>query len=778
MLTATTFFFGRPSAVTWGFPHTTFMFALICVLGFGPRAQPQPPEVTHEAVDQAIRRGVEWVWAQRKSAGHWQARDDAGSRGDMHWAGDSALAVLALLYANEDARETRLSQSLDWLAGEQITGTYVYGVRAHVLAIVPGGRFKSELERDLQWLLNANWSADSEHPGAYDYKAIPRESHIGRWDNSVTQYGVLGVWMAAEAGQRVPDTYWDAIGKHWLTYQNGDGGWGYQKGHESTGSMTAAGLASLFVVLDQRYLGRTKDAGGVLNAIDAGLNWFGREYTPENPHGDEYWKYYYLYGVERVGRASGYKHFREVDWFREGAAYLLRVQQDSGAWPNTGGGASDLRNTAFALMFLCHGRAPLLFNKLQHGPDWNDKLRDVAGLTRYTGRTFERMLNWQIVNLDGPLEDLLEAPVLYMRGASSWEFSDAEVEKLRAYCQRGGLLFAVAGNDSAEFRRCWEQLARRAFPDLSPRVAASDHPLFSGEIAGRIEQPPLTLEVHNGVRTLMLLCTHDVADAWSRYGARSRGSADFDVGAAVYLYATDKTTFTSRLEAADIVDRGVPVERTVELVRIKYNGPWDVEPYGWTRLRRYLRNETGTNLLVTAGVTFDAEGLGQFRVAHITGTDAFELSPAEVRGLRAFLLGGGTLLADAAAGSPAFTRSLEGYVQEALREPPRVVAPESFLITGEGLAGAADLRGTSYRRAARRASGGREIPLLRTVSVGRRYAVISTPLDVSIGLLGTPAYNVEGYAPESALRIMRNLLLYAGLPSAEKAALQREGTAP
>ncbi len=51
----------------------------------------------------------------------------------------------------------------------------------------------------------------------------------------------------------------------------------------------------------------------------------------------------------------------------------------------TGDQATALRNTAFAVMFLCHGRAPLMFNKLAHGPDWDRKLRDLSGLTRYAG---------------------------------------------------------------------------------------------------------------------------------------------------------------------------------------------------------------------------------------------------------------------------------------------------------------------------------------------------------------------------------------------------------
>ncbi len=340
---------------------------VIFVIGFAAAARAEGPAVSDEAVDDAIRRAVAWMKSQRNADGHWELPAD--SKQNKHWAGTTGLALLSLLYAGEDPREKPLSDSLQWFASQTLNGTYVYGTRAHVLALVPGGGFSSQLQSDVKWLLDAIWPRDSEHPGCYDYVPPPPGAKSGRWDNSVTQYGVLGTWMAAEAGVPVPDWYWEIVGRHWLKTQNADGGWGYQEKGPTTGSMTAAGLASLFVVLDQRYADRPQDAGGLVAAIEAGLNWFGREYTPDNPGGDATWKYYYLYGVERVGRASGYKYFRDKDWFREGADYLLTAQRPDGRWTGTGGEMNEVRNTAFALMFLCHGRAPLLFNKLQHGPD-------------------------------------------------------------------------------------------------------------------------------------------------------------------------------------------------------------------------------------------------------------------------------------------------------------------------------------------------------------------------------------------------------------------------
>lgn len=743
--------------------------ALLVAATLGHAACAADIYVTDEDVDEAIRRGVAWIKAQRKPQTFWENDE---KKDDRHWAGDSALAVLALLYAGEEPRDEEMTAALYWLASQELNGTYTYGVRAHVLALVPGTEYKDRLEKDLRWLLTAVAPRGSLFGGSYDYEPPRPGKEPNRWDHSASQYGVLGVWMAAEAGLEVPDSYWEVVGEHWIRTQNTDGGWGYDSPDDpSAGSLTAAGVATLFVVLDQRYADNPQDARGLLPAIESGLDWLSREYGPRNPGGSAQWHHYYLYGVERVGRASGLKYFRDKEWFRPEAVNLLAEQRPDGSWKGTN--QEQLWNTCFAVMFLSHGRAPLLFNKLQHGTDWDGRLRDVAALTRYTSHVTERLLNWQIVNLEGKIEDLMEAPVLYMRGESAWEFSPVEVQKIREFCQRGGMVLGVPGGDEAAFRRSFEKLASEAFPEHPLRPLSTDHPLFNGQVQFPIEKPPRVLAVNNGVRTLVLLCERDLGASWNRGARRGRSLDDLQLGANVYLYATDKTALRSRLETPFIPEVQRDTLRRIKLARIRHGGTWDVEPYGWTRLGTYLHNETGTRLLVTSGVRLDSDELKNYDVAYLTGTGPFELSDAEIRGLREYLSAGGTLLADAAGGSREFTRALEQHLQRALRVDPQALPLDSFILTGTGVADAVNLSGTSYRRAARAAARGSKYPRLMVIPTRLRYSVIYSPLDISTALLGTPVYDVWGFEPHSALRVMRNLLLYAQLPAADKAALMR-----
>ena len=63
------------------------------------------------------------------------------------------------------------------------------------------------------------------------------------WDNSNSQYGVLGTWAAAEAGITVGASYWADVQRHWEEHQNRNGSWSYRTGDpEGSLSMTSAGI--------------------------------------------------------------------------------------------------------------------------------------------------------------------------------------------------------------------------------------------------------------------------------------------------------------------------------------------------------------------------------------------------------------------------------------------------------------------------------------------------------------------------------------------------------
>ncbi|QOJ13938.1 MAG: DUF4159 domain-containing protein [Planctomycetia bacterium] len=738
--------------------------------------------VTDDAVRAAVDRGVEYI-RNRQTGVHWEPHGRAED--DRHFGGSTALALLALLYAGEDPRSPRMKDSLDWLASKPLRSVYAVGLRAHALAIVPGDRYRDRLTRDVQWLIDAQHPRGSDHEGGFGY-----ETHReGGCDNSNSQVGVLGAWMAAEAGVTVPDEFWYLVENHWLRVQTREGGWGYQKDGPN-GSMTAAGLATMFVVLDLVYArdtgkfdgkatsrcGMLQETGKVVSSITRAMQYLSDIFALENPNGDSGWTYYYLYGVERVGRASGRKYFGDKDWFKLGARFLLAKQDvKEGSWDPLTSNAemNTLHHTCFAVMFLCHGRAPLLFNKLDYGAGANTKTRDVAGLNRYVQRSSEKLLNWQTVTLGGEFSDWLEAPVLYISGHDDPRFAEADVQRIREYCLRGGVVLGVACCSKPEFSAGFRRLAARAFPEYPIRELPPRHPLFNGDVQFPIAEPPPMFEVHSGSRTLMLLSPTDISAAWHQFLIH-KYEPHLQLGANIFWYATDKSTFASRLATIEIPSRNARPRQSVAVARMAHEGGWDVEAFGWTRLSRHVANQGGVRLLVTSGVKFENLNFEEFKVAYVTGTKAMRLSREDRESLRKFLSAGGTLLADAANASTEFLNSIEEELTDVLRTQPLAVPEDSALLTGAGILGAADVTRVNVRQAARSMAGTSGAPRLRGYRIGRRWAVLYSPLDLSSGFLGTPIFGCRGYTPESALDIARNMMLYAALSSSEKAKIDRE----
>ena len=191
-----------------------------------------------------------------------------------------------------------------------------------------------------------------------------RNNFRGIGDLSNGQYGTLGAWALMDAEIELPIEYWRVSDRFWRLTQRTDGCWGYEpSGRRPEATMGVAGIASLFLTSEQmdtqiRLDPRTD------KELDKGLAWLDASFKP-NSNG------YYMYGVERVGLASGLKFFGTTNWYKTGAMTLLKSQGKEGQWNGDFIGANGNRGTAYALLFLARGRNPVLFNKLEYAGPWD-----------------------------------------------------------------------------------------------------------------------------------------------------------------------------------------------------------------------------------------------------------------------------------------------------------------------------------------------------------------------------------------------------------------------
>ncbi len=217
------------------------------------------------------------------------------------WGGLTSIATYALLAAGDTDHDERIAKAIGFMRTGDVTGTYALGLHAQVwnyLNPTAQNGYKAAMVKDAQTLLRGlRQTGDAK--GLYHYTP----DDFG-WDNSTAQFGVLGMWGCALAGYEVPTSYWKAVEDAWVAHQDKSGGWSYGGGMGGPGgiggpggravpggpmrpgggmgppdmgrvklSMTAAGVATLFITAD--YLHNVGSCNGnYVNApIDAGLKW-------------------------------------------------------------------------------------------------------------------------------------------------------------------------------------------------------------------------------------------------------------------------------------------------------------------------------------------------------------------------------------------------------------------------------------------------------------------------------------------------------------------------
>ncbi|MDP6524551.1 MAG: DUF4159 domain-containing protein [Kiritimatiellia bacterium] len=687
-----------------------------------------------------------------------------------HGAG-TVMATLAMLAAGADpASDDSVQRALGWLSENDIQNTYYRAVRANVweyaLRKSPYEElYREKLEEDFDWLLKALNKKEG-----WRYLMTSRD-----WDNSVTQYGVLGIWAAARAGFDPGKDFWLKMSKHFRTCQNKDGGWSYTTGG-STANMATAGLATMFLVFDMSF-GRsyyTKENPRVftdgetadcLNSIERGMEWLGKAGGDNNDG-------YYLYGMERTGVASGRKYIGERDWFSEGASIVLKRQQRNGSIPMSGYGKTRV-NTAFCTLFLVYGGAPVAFNKLQYAEDqdWNLNPRDLANLTKYMWSAYERPLNWHSVSIDAPVTEF-EAPILFISGNRNIAFSKEETGKLRSYIERGGTIFCEPSDHSEEFSRAMVKLLRDMYPEeeypsykLQP--LKKQHGVYTA-LKQAWEKTPKLSGVSNGTRTFFVMSHEYLSADWQM----NRTSADsFRLAMNMLFYAVDMGDLKRKFHTN--IPNTAPVERRDAVAKVgavKFSGS-GAYPLDWRAgtgygeaLAPYFMHVTGCDLEEKIGVDLVEDKLNELDVLSISGAHVLELSDGEKKRLRDYANNGGMILVNAYAGSASFAASARKEIESVFGELEQLDITSDLAI-GHFPGGANLAEGVRFTLPARRrlrameqATRGQK---LETILINRKPAVIFSQFDITAAATGVANYGAIGYQPASARKIMANILAYA-----------------
>jgi aromatic ring-cleaving dioxygenase len=725
-------------------------------------------------VQNAIDKAVRYLYEQQKG-GNWEGSRKARkivSPAQDQPGGMTVTATYALLSVGERRDVLPLSMAIRYLQTYDFTSVYTLGMRCQVWRmLLPDDHVKAALRRDGR-LLVKGVSSDT---GMYDSRVDGQNNPP---DHGVSQYGVLGVWAYAQEGMEVPTSYWQSVDSGWRQAQHTDGSWNYGKkpvDKAQTLPMTAAGLATLFIAQDALSMGVSPSSKGNVSdtQIDSGLAWLGAHFMEVFK---SKYQYYTLYELEELGAASGRKYFGNTDWYAQGADYLVRSQKSDGSWNST------VADTALSLLFLTHGRAPVGMNKLQYFSatgaggagggraerDWNQRPRDLANFDRWMGKQVEldRLLNWQVVDLNAPAADLHEASILYVTGDKALGLAEADKQKIKTFIEQGGMVLFNADYGSAAFSASVKQLAAELFPGIGEfRELPTDHCILTKEqfLGSAWKDPPTILGLSNGVRELMILLPKaDVSQAWQGQLTSSKETL-FELGADLLLYASDKQNIREKGDSYIAEPSGrIQATRSLKVARIQYDGMWDPEPGGWRRLAAVMHNRDQLDLAVHPVTLGPKSDLTDYKVAHLTGSGHVKLSTSDWIQLHSFVENGGTLIVDAAGGSQTFNDDVRAQLQSTFFDQANQI--DQPLRSGHVLYSEIGSRidEVGYRNFARHVlMENLKMPRIRGMKIDRRIGVFYSAEDISAGLVGEPVDGIVGYDPESATSLMEHMILYA-----------------
>jgi len=373
-----------------------------------PSAPPQPaqaPTVAVDAaeqrkIDDAIVKGVWYLKGKQLDNGNWV--------GDTNLpVGHAALVGLTLLECGLPGSDPVVQKAASWVRKEAPKVGRTYTTYQWALVILFLDRLGEPRDEGLiQNLALGLIAGQNAAEGAWDYAcpALDRKKTPqllksladkkgsladwqktatgsvtgGGWDNSNTQFAILGLWVAQRHRVAI-DKSIALVEKHFRQTQrpsgpdatgnnlNLDGSWFYDGGRNFHGwpSMTCAGLLALAMAHGLNADVKKKDKPLDDPAVRRALAMLSREIdrSGEQRSAD----LYFLWSLERVGVLYHLPKIEHKDWYAWGRGVVLPRQQADGSWKD-GGYVNNrpIPDTCFALLFLKQANlAKDLTSKLQ-----------------------------------------------------------------------------------------------------------------------------------------------------------------------------------------------------------------------------------------------------------------------------------------------------------------------------------------------------------------------------------------------------------------------------
>ncbi|MEM6333397.1 MAG: DUF4159 domain-containing protein [Planctomycetota bacterium] len=718
------------------------------------------------AIDQAQRalnsEGASWAVRQTQPdmPPHiFREAMDFGNRSELdNAAGRQAILAWSLVATGQPGQSRTLLQRIHASLGSDPHNTFTRSMRVILASELPADIYEPRLRRDLRWVVEA-----MTDKGGWGTGRRPQDP----WgDHASAQYAIYALTSAARAGVSIPTDTWEAVDQHWrVTQQQTPGdqpaGWrviadptvdatGTNAFTPANGGViaTAGGIAALNAT--SQWL-RDSDPARQ-RAIDKGVAWLDRYFTTrDDPNAPVDW-FFTMWAVQNVGRSTGLSTFNDVDWFRDVTPAILRRQHPVGHW-SSAFFESDLEiPTGAALLYLATALDPIAVGRLEHAFGWDHEPAALTTFARYASDRYERETISTSVRLDRPLDQLLDAPLLFIGATEPVQFTDAEIDKLRAYCQHGGLILLNPSQPASGVGRSFGQLLERLAPDRELEDVEPDDPIYG---VHRDVRPSIRMRaVGSDIRPWAIWLLKDIGEDL----ANTTGDNDaVSTLSNLYLYRVGRNPRRTRLATSYLEPVSAP--RTVAAARLRHDGDWDPEPAALEQLSRFAAASHRVGLRTSAT---DPQALSSnTRLAFLTTAGDGTLTADQAAAIRAWCEQGGTLVLDAAGGSAEAADSAAAMLAAIFPDrSPLPLSPASPVIAGTG-SEATDRSSVAYRLFTLQRGVLTDRPRLSAVMLDDRPAVIYSPEDLTCGWAGAEHWGIHGYTIDDARGLGANIIATA-----------------
>ncbi len=306
-----------------------------------------------KAVQQAYEKALAYLKSQQHAEGFWPLSGASSYSVEM-----TSLAAFALLGSGASPRDPQIVKAADWIKDRATDRTRALAWRCRFSAGLAQGTAGEALRarKDVQHLL------DSTTTGGFGYMSYGRPYDSFTAIDSYLVHAAIAA--AGRGGLNVPKPFWQAAMKTWAGSAGADGGWSTSRGGSSShAAATAAGVAGVLVCYEQVYGRKPVNlaADVACQPAKAGLAWLDKAFAESlksridsRPWNSTYYDdfYGYLFLVSEGALAAGRKQIGGADWFKAGAAALLKYQDKDGRFAGRYGPE---RATAYAVLFLING---------------------------------------------------------------------------------------------------------------------------------------------------------------------------------------------------------------------------------------------------------------------------------------------------------------------------------------------------------------------------------------------------------------------------------------